>query len=247
MLREVDIVQEINISLDLGNGLHTTEDEDKLSVNYEPNGNMHIEESDDPNETGLYVEDLNGEDGQDGGSTYDNWTTRQGTGWLVSDTSVTTQDFIDINREVINLIFTFGLYKPQMRHPTTIAYDTSVKDVQSICNEIVAPIYWNNRSYTSYRPSAGEMIQLVTNPTFRTVSWNGSTIACETLNRAIGQSQEVKVMFVIMEIHYDSDIHQGGSEYWVNDMKLCCIYSSIPDYVVGTTYTGTQGFDLNHI
>lgn len=240
-------MREITLGLDLGDGLHTTQSENKLAVHYEPNGNMHLEISDVPEENGIYVNDLNGADGQGGGSQYDGWTTKRGTGWKTSDTSQTINDFIDMDRDVVNLIFTFGLYRATMRHPTTITYGSTVKDVQSVCNEIVAPVYWNNRSYTSYRPNAGELIQFVTNPTFRTVPWNGSTIACETLNRVTTQVQEVKAMFVIMEIHYDSDIHQGGNEYWVNDMKLCCIYSSVPDFVVGTTYSGTQGFDANHV
>lgn len=236
----------IQVNLDLGDGLHTTETENKVAVHYEPNGNMHLETSDVPGETGIYVNDLNGEDGSGGGSRHDGWSTVRGTGWKTSDNTQTIPDFIDMNRDVVNLIFTFGLYRPSMRHPTTITYSSTPKDVQSMCNEIVAPVNWNNRSYTSYRPNAGELIQLVTNPTFRLIPWNGSTIATESLNRVIGANQEVKVMFVITEIHYDSDIRQGGNEYWVHDMSVCCIYSTVPDFVVGTTYTGTQGFDPSH-
>ena len=240
--------EKIVIGLDLDNGLHI-DNEDKVGVYYEQNGNIHIETYLDPKDgkNGIYIENLNGADGSGGASRYDGWTMKPGTGWKISDTSQTINDFIDMDRDVVNLIFTFGLYRATMRHPTTITYGSTVKDVQSVCNEIVAPVYWNNRSYTSYRPNAGELIQFVTNPTFRTVPWNGSTIACETLNRVTTQVQEVKAMFVIMEIHYDSDIHQGGNEYWVNDMKLCCIYSSVPDFVVGTTYSGTQNFDADHV
>jgi hypothetical protein len=233
----------MKIQLDLGDGF-TTDENNKLGVKYEPNGNMHVETSTDP---GLYVENLNGADGTGGGSQPDGWTTKPGTGWNIQ-TNATIPDFVDMNRDVVNLIFTFGVYRPSMRHPTYVAYSTTPKDVQSMCNEIVAPVYYNASSYTSYHPQAGELIQLVTNPLFRTVPWNGGTIATESLNRIDGNtSQETKAMFVITDIHYMSDIQQGGNIYWVHDMTLMCIYSTLPEFVVGTSYSGTQGFDNNHI
>lgn len=235
----------VKIGLNLGEGLYTKDN--KLGVHYVENGRMNIVESDNPGENGLFVEDLNGKDGAGGGSQYDGYTMKSGTGWSISNASQTISNFIDMDRDVVNLIFTFGLYKPTTRHPTTITYSTSPKDVQSICNEIVAPVQYNATSYTSYRPNAGELIQLVTNPLFRTVPWNGGTIATESLNRYNSSvTQEVKAMFVITEIHYMSDIQQGGNQYWVHDMKLQCIYSAISDFVVGTVYSGTQGFDSNH-
>ena len=239
----------VTINLDLGDGLHTTPSpENKLAVYYEPNGNMYLETSDDAGENGIFVKNLNGADGANSGSRYDGWSTVSGTGWNMNNNKVTTNNFIDMNREVVNLIFTFGLYKPSMRHPTYIDYSSEVKDVKSICNEIVAPINYSATSYTSYKPAAGELIQLVTNPTFRHINYSGgTTIATESLNRVIGANQEVKVMFVITKIQYLSDIQQGGSQYWVHNMSLCCIYSTVPDFVVGTTYTGTQGFDTNHV
>lgn len=237
--------ERIKIGLNLGDGLHTSDK--KVGVHYVENGEMHIEESDNLEENGLFVEDLNGADGT-GSSRPDGHTMKSGTGWNISNTSQTISDFIDMDRDVVNLIFTFGLYKPTTRNPTTITYSTSPKDVQSICNEIVAPVQYNATSYTSYQPFAGELIQLVTNPLFRTIPWNGGTIATESLNRYNSSAtQEVKAMFVITEIHYMSDIQQGGNQYWVHDMKLQCIYSAISDFVVGTVYSGTQGFDSDHI
>ena len=234
-----------NIKLDLGDGLHTNS-EDKLDVFYEQNGNMHTETSEDPIEIGLYVEDLNGVDGG-GSSAADGWTTTPATGWSISNPAQTIPNFLDVNRDVVNLIFTFGLYKSTVRHPTSIAYGTEVKDVRSLCNEIVAPIHFNPPSYTSYRPNPGEIIQLVRNPTFRTVPYGTGTIACENGNRLANDTMETIVMLVIMEAHYMSDIQQGGNAYWINDMTVCCIYSSIPEFIVGQTYSGTQLFDANHI
>lgn len=238
----------VKIGLNLGDGLYTNNN--KVGVHFVENGNIHIETSDNVGENGVYVEDLNGADGTGGGSQYDGWSVKPGTGWQIENNTSTIKDFIDMDRDVVNLIFTIGLYKPTMRHPTSITYSTTPKDVQSVCNEIVAPLQYNATSYTSYRPNAGELVQFVTNPLFRTIPWNGSTIATESINRYNANSsgiQEVKVMFVITEIHYMSDIQQGGNRYWIHDMKLQCIYSGIPDFVVGTVYSGTQGFDSNHI
>lgn len=238
-------MSDITIKLDLGDGLYTNA-EDKLDVYYEPNGNMHPESSETPGEVGLYVNNLNGADGG-GSSVPDGWTTVNGTGWNIIDPSQTTPSFLDMNRDVVNLIFTFGVYKATMRHPTTIAYGSDVKDVRSICNEIVAPVYYSPSSYTSFHPNSGELIQLVKNPIFRTVPYNGSTIACENGNRIANDTMETVVMFVITDVHYMSDIQQGGNVYWIHDLTLCCIYSTIPEFIVGQSYTGTQLFDANHI
>lgn len=236
----------VRINLDLGDGLHTNA-QDKLDVYYEPNGNMHLETSETPGETGIYVNDLNGADGTGGASTPDGWTTKSGTGWDITSPSTTTPDFVDMNRNVVNLIFTFGLHKAQVRNATTITYSSDVKDVRSICNEIVAPVYFDPSSYTSFHPEVGEIIQLVENPIFRVVPRNGSTIACENGNRIANDLMETAAMFVVTAIRYMSDIQQGGNAYWVYDMTITCIFSSVPEYVVGQSYTGSQLFDANHI
>lgn len=230
--------EQITIKLDLGSGLHTNL-QDEMSVSYTDNGHIHIE--DNLGEEGLYVDNLNGEDGVGGVSVPDGWTTVDGTGYNISDPSQTTQ-FIDMNRDVVNLIFTFGLYKATTRNPSNITYGTNVKDVRSICNEIDAPIWFSPSSYTSYKPMEGELIQLVKNPLFRTVPVGNSTVACENGNRLGNDSMETAVMFVITEINY-----QPGNIYWVTDMTLCCIFSTVPDFVVGQSYTGTQLFDSGHI
>lgn len=228
----------IKIGVNLGDGLSITNN--KIGVNCVEDELIHT------NGDGLFVDNLNGKDGT-GSSQCDGYSMKSGIGWDMTDQSQIS-DFIDMDRSVVNLIFTFGMYKPSMRHPTTISYSTSPKDVQSMCNEIVVPLQYNATSYTSYRPNVGEMIQLVTNPLFRTVPWNGSTIAVESMNRYGGSpSQEVKAMFVITEINYMSDIQPGGNLYWVHDMKVQCIYSTISDFVVGTVYSGIQGFDSDHI
>lgn len=233
--------EKIVIGLDLDNGLHV-DSEDKVGVYYEQNGNMHLETDPDPTDgkNGIYVENLNGADGSGGASRYDGWTMKPGTGWNLNDSSQTISNFIDMDRDVVNLIFTFGLYKVTTRHPTSISYSSAVKDVRAICNEIVAPVYYSPSSYTSFKPGAGELIQLVKNPTFRTVPYTGgtgSTIAVESGNRIGNDNLETAVMFVIMDITYSPN-----NIYWVTSMNLCCIYSTVPDFVVGQSYSGTQLF-----
>lgn len=246
----------ITIGLDLGNGLYIMNN-DKVAVYYEPNGNMHLERDDDPTDgkNGMYVSNLKGPKGSNGDSRYDGYTTKPGPGWGgVLDPnlgSAYTTDFIDVDRSIVNMIFTIGLYKPIKRNATNITYSsTEVKDVTSICNEIVAPIYFSPvNGYTSYKPYVGELLQLITNPIFRITNTDTGTIATESINRiaATSPAQEVKVMFVITKIVYNSDLNPNGSQYWVNSMELQCIYSSIPNYIVGNIYSGSQKFDQSHI
>lgn len=229
--------ENVEIKLDLGDGLHTTQ-ENKLAVYYDgTNGNIVLDNSANPGENGLYVKDLNGADGTDGGSTHDNHTLIAGTAWKTNDHSDRLSPFPEINRSVVQMIFTFGLYYRSMRHPSTISYSSTVKSVEHICNEINAPCVFNYSSYTSYRPAIGEMIQLVDGPNFRTVPWGGSTIACENGNRNNDNNMTTRVIFVILAIRYKSDVG-SGSDYIVHDMNLKCIYSTVPDYVVGNNYYG---------
>lgn len=232
---------EAKIQPNTGDGLIADSTDNNLKVNFEPNEYIRLEQT--PGLEGIFVEDLNGKDGE-GGSRPDNHTTVTGTGWKIGNRSDTIPNFIDMNRAVVNLIFTIGLYKPLRRNTTDITYTNVPKDVRAMCNEIVAPCYYNPSDSTSYKPAKGELIQLVTNPTYRLTSYRGSTIACESINRVhSNNAQETKVMFVIEEIVFMSDRPGGGSEYWVYSMKLRCIYSSIPEYRVGTRYEGTQWID----
>ena len=60
---------------------------------------------------------------------------------------------------------------------------------------------------------------------------NGSSV--ETGNRSSSGTQETKAVFCIMDIAY-------MNTYKINTIDLICIYSSIPDFVVGNHYTGTH-------
>lgn len=240
--------RQIGIQLDLSDGLSTNPANNTVGVDYVENGNIHIETT--QNISGLFVEDLNGADGSGGGSTYDSWTTISGKGWDVTNNPRTTNNFLDIDRSTVSLIFSFGWLRPETRNQTSIIYNsTTVKDVVSICNEIDAPMYYYGQNQSAYQPRQGDLIQLVTNPIPWIVPYptqTTSTIAVESLNRMNTDSdatcQEVKTMFVIKQIVYRSDTQQGGNEFWVDSLTLICIYSNIPNFIVGQEYTGTYDF-----
>lgn len=231
----------MEIRIDNGNGLHTRPADDKLAVYYEPNGNMHLETAEGVE--GIFVEDLNGQDGV-GGSRVDGHTTVVGNAKNLTNGTI-IHDFVDVNRDVVNHIFTLGLYRPLRRDPTQVVYTSTVKDVIAMCNEIVAPIYYNGQQLTSYHPIEGELIQLVTNPVFRIFqnSSTGINMTSENMNRVTNNNQETKAMFVITDIVYGDEKTPPKNAYWVYSMKLMCIYSSIPEYVVGTLYEGSQNID----
>jgi hypothetical protein len=224
----------IKINLDLGDGIDVDQSTNKVGVSYENNGNITTESD------GLFVDDLNGEDGSGGGSVVDGYTIYNGTAVKVSNPSATLTPFPDIDRGVCQMIFTLGLFWRSRRNPSTIDYSTTTKDVDAMCNEINAPCYYNRYALTSFKPAVGELIQLVENPTFRTIAYNGSTIAVENFDRNSLSSMKTRVMFVIKAIRYMKDVDPSLSDYMVNDMTLKCIYSdNVERYVVGNDYTGS--------
>lgn len=225
--------ESVNIYLDLGDGLYT-DGNDKLDLGYVDNGNMYLETN--TGEEGIYVNDLNGADGPGGTSTYDGYTTISGIGRNISNPSEEIP-FIDIDRDVVNLIFTFGFYKVQSRQQASITYSTSAKSIGDLCNEINAPCVYNVTAKTSYRPIAGEIIQLVDHPSFRTVAVSGGTIAVESGNRHDDNTMVTKAMFVITSIRYKSDVGLGN-DYIVHDMNVQCIYSDSSAFTVGQSYYG---------
>lgn len=171
---------------------------------------------------GLYVDDLD----VGNGTICDGWTILPGN----------PASNIDTNTLAISFIFSFGLYKPASRSSSGIVYSQTIRSASDIIDEINAPIVMNSSNYTSYHPNQGELIQLITNPISRTVYdrqgvANGSSV--ETGNRSSSGTQETKAIFCIMDIAY-------MNTYKINTIDLICIYSSIPDFVVGNHYTGTH-------
>lgn len=172
---------------------------------------------------GLYVDDLNVGDG----TIPDGWTILPGN----------PETNIDTNTLAISFIFSFGLYKPASRSSSGIEYTSTIRTASNIIDEMNAPIIINSSNYTSYHPKQGEMIQLITNPTSRRVIdrqgvVNGTSV--ETGNRSSNGTQETKVVFCVANIVY------YVNTYKVDTIDLLCIYSSIPEFVVGNHYTGTH-------
>lgn len=195
----------------VGNGLKIDEN-GAVTVDYDE---TYIHSDQD----GLYVDDLNVGDG----TISDGWTILSGNN---PDTAIA----------VISFIFSFGLYKPASRSSSGITYTSTIRTASDIIDEINAPIVINSSNYTSYRPNQGELIQLITNPTSRRVIdrqgvVNGTSV--ETGNRSSNGTQETKAVFCVANIAY-------LNIYKVNTIDLLCIYSSIPEFVVGNHYTGTH-------
>lgn len=229
----------IKINLDLGDGLGVNQDTKKVGVKYEDNGNIVVDNSETPSENGIYVNDLNGADGTGGGSQVDGYTVYGGTAIKVSNPSETLTPFPDIDRNICQLIFTLGLFWRLRRNATSIDYTTTTKNVDAMCNEINAPCYYNRYALTSFKPAVGDMIQLVENPNFRTVTYGSSTIAVENFDRNNLSNMKTRVMFVIKGIRYMKDVDPSLSDYMVNDMTLKCIYSDdVERYTVGEDYPG---------
>ena len=193
-----------------------------LNVKIDENGAVTIDYDETyihSDQDGLYVDDLNVGDG----TISDGWTILSGNN---PDTAIA----------VISFIFSFGLYKPASRSSSGIEYTSTIRTASNIIDELNAPIVINSSNYTSYRPNQGELIQLITNPTSRRVIdrqgvINGTSV--ETGNRLSNGTQETKAIFCVANITY-------LNIYKVNTIDLLCIYSSIPEFVVGNHYTGTH-------
>ena len=220
------------LKLNVGDGLGFDQN-NKLSVRYAGN-NIQIIDTGTDGQKGLHVDDLTGKSG----SSSDNWSTETGPGTYPGHSRI--DDFVDINRDVTGLIFTFGLFKAGSRSETQIAYTSTVKTMSDVCNEIDFPLSAKGSNWTSFQPFNGELIQLVTSPTFRSVDWTQSPykIATEDGKRIGNNSQETKVILMITNILYDSDINPQGNEFWVKSIEATCIYSTRPEYVVGQSYSG---------
>lgn len=227
------------LKLNVGDGLGFNSD-GKLTVKYS-GSNIHVVDIGVDSEIGLYVDDLTGNPG----SVCDTWTTIPGTGKQYNSPYGSINNFLDLNREVINLVFTFGAYQVGQRGingQKSISYTSTPKTVTDIIDEINKPLFFRGTNSTYYRPNKGEMIQLVDGPAIDLVNNTGSgTIAVERGDRLANNAQTTKALFVISDIKYKSDIQQGGSDYWVHSMKLICIYSDLSSFTPREqTYDGTE-------
>lgn len=234
------------LSIKLGDGM--TFDGNSISV--DTGENVSIVTSGTEDQQGLYVENLKGEQGPNGGSTCDEWTCIPGTGYpVVSGSSIS--NFVDGNREVIELIFACGMYKATDYTGNGIDWTSTPKTVSDIIDSINYPISTlccitptearNNK--TSYHPNAGELIELVSYPTIRNnVTRNGARIYVEAHSRIADNQQETMAMFVIREITYKAPTQQGVETFFIESMRLSCLYVNSDfvnsGFIEGKDYTG---------
>lgn len=234
------------LSIKLGDGM--TFDGNSISV--DTGENVSIVTSGTEDQQGLYVENLKGEQGPNGGSTCDEWTCIPGTGYpVVSGSSIS--NFVDGNREVVELIFACGMYKAADYTGNGIDWTSTPKTVSDIIDSINYPISTlccitptearNNK--TSYHPNAGELIELVSYPTIRNnVTRNGARIYVEAHSRIADNQQETMAMFVIREITYKAPTQQGVETFFIESMRLSCLYVNSdfvnPGFIEGKDYTG---------
>ena len=223
----------LNLNLGDGMGIDQT---NKVGVKY-AGQYIHTVTEGTSSERGLYVEPLVGTDG----SVPDNWTTKAGVGRCFSSsvTPVQIDNFIDIDRDTVTLIFTYGAYQITGRSNVAITYDNSqIKNLGHLRDEMNFPMQQNPSNGPYYKPKKGELIQLVTNPCVGTVRKDGSTFyAAENGNRTNDVNQELKVLLLINEILYQSDEEPTGNQNWVVKLKVTCLYSSVSAYEVGNQYS----------
>lgn len=207
----------MNLQVKTGNGLKT-DNNGQLTIDYD---STYIHSSGN----GLYVDDLSA----GSGTTYDYWS-------IYANSESPHQ--IDINKVKVCLIYSFGLYAATSHSASGITYSANAKSANDLKNEINEPIRVNGSlNKTSYHPNQGELIQFVTNPATRKVynaqgtDPNGWTV--ESGNRLSDNSQETKAMFCVVAIEYEAN------GYSVRSMTLKCIFSAVPDYVVGQSYSTT--------
>ncbi|MBO4736576.1 MAG: hypothetical protein J5614_09320 [Paludibacteraceae bacterium] len=227
------------LKLNVGDGLGF-DGNGKLTVKY-TGANIHVVDVGNAGELGLYVDDLTGNPG----SVCDTWSTIVGPGRQYDPPYGSINNFLDLNRNVVSLIFTYGAYQVGQRGvngQNSISYTSTPKTVGDIIDEINKPLFFNGTNRTFYKPYKGEMIQLVDGPATALVNNTGSgTIAVERGDRLANNIQTTKALFVITDIQYKSDIQPGGSEYWVHSMKLVCIYSDLSTFTPREqTYDGTE-------
>ena len=71
-------------------------------------------------------------------------------------------------------------------------------------------------------------------PTYKYSDDQTNIIICDSIDHI--PSWTDRILFMINEILYASDIDPSQSDYLVSRIKMTCLYSSVATYVVGTEY-----------
>ena len=207
------------IKLNIGNGFGFTQTApQKLTIDSVGN-NISIKED------GLFIHD---EQNNLVDATVDDWTLKQ-------STSLQNKPIPSINRSVTNMIFSMCAHPIVSRSTdggTSITVDTSsTKTLSQMVDEMNRPLVRGGDNSTSYQMYVGELFQLISTPHGRVINVSGGGYeAVEDGNRYPDNANRTLALFCVTEIVYA----QNG--YYINNIRLKCLYSSLTAYVKGQTY-----------
>lgn len=198
----------MEISINAGKGMGFNGN--KLTSNWVENEN--IEKRDD----GIYIPNLKGPPGLGGGTVVDNHT-------IIIDNN----NRLKINAEVVQCIYSMSAYVVVSRGSTSsYSVDKSqvktIKDIISECNAIIDN---DGPRWTTYDLRVGDLFQFRNSevPT----KYSNWPVAIDDGNRYNGQT--CLALFVVTDV--------DSSNHYTKSLSLQCLWSSLSQYVKGTTYS----------
>lgn len=182
----------------------------KLTTRWDENGNI------EKREDGLYIPDLKGPKGTPGGTTVDNHTI------IVDDNNK-----LSINRDVVQKIYSMCAYAVTDRTNvyTYAVDDSTVKTIDDIVDECNAIIDNKGPSWTTYDLKTGDLLQLRNRAV--PAKYSSWPVAVDDGNRYNGQT--CLALFVVTAV--------DSSNHYIKSLSIQCLWSSLSQYVKGTTYT----------
>ena len=167
-------------------------------------------------EDGLYVPDLKGDPGGNGGTVVDNYTI-----------TIDSNNRLRANLDVVQCIYSMSAYVVTNRTSSS-SYTTDrsqVKSISDIINECNAIIDNNGPRWTTYDMSVGDLFQLRDSAT--PTKYSTWPVAIDDGNRYNGQS--CLALFVVTAI--------DNNNHYTNSLSLQCLWSSLSQYTKGTIYS----------
>lgn len=204
--------------LEVANGNGITYNGNSLSANIATDDPVPIQKTN----SGILIPDLTGPDGEPGGTVRDNIT-------IIGEDS-----YMYTNKDVVEYIFTMCVYKVISRaKPSTYSVDrSSVKTMDDIMAELNHPIKNSYSNMTTYYMMKDNLLQLREQAhSGKDPSWQ---YAVDDGNRYFGDS--IVALFIITECEHNN----SRWTYFTNKLSIKCLWSVIPEFVKGQTYTGTD-------
>lgn len=167
-------------------------------------------------EDGLYIPSLKGDNGSNGGTEIDGYT-------IITDSN----NRLTINRDVVQLIFSMSAYVVVSRNSvSSYSIDKSqIKTIDDIVNECNAIIDNGGPRWTTYDMQKGDLFQLRNNAV--PAQYSDWPVAVDDGNRYNGQT--LLALFVVTDI--------TTNNHYTNTLSLQCLWSSLSQFVKGTTYS----------